>query len=156
MTALRPMPAGTYPTYLEAAILGYAHENVTAGRWPEPGSMERSRDDFLSLLPAGLATPDNHLFELLDKEDGAVVGFVWYAMQRKRGACTAFIYDLEILEAHRRQGHGTRALAAVEQHAAKLGATAMALNVFTGNRAAQDLYSRSGFVVTNMNMLKRL
>ena len=85
-----------------------------------------------------------------------MVGFVWYAMQCKRGACAAFIYDLEVLEAHRRQGHATRALAAVEQHAARLGATQVALNVFSGNRAAQALYSRLGFVVTNINMLKRL
>src|SRR5688572_30197531 len=123
MTSIRPMQPGSYALYLEAAILGYARENVAAGRWPEAGSVERSRESFVSLLPQGLSTPDNHLFEVLG-EGGLLAGFIWYALDRKHGACSAFIYDLEILEAQRRKGHATRALAAVERHAAERGATA--------------------------------
>jgi ribosomal protein S18 acetylase RimI-like enzyme len=156
MTALRPMRSETWSGYLESAILGYARENVESGRWSEVGAVERSRDDFHSLLPAGIATPDNYLFEVLEKEAGPLVGFVWYAMDRKHGSCQAFIYDLEILAAHRRKGHARRALLALEQHAAALGATAVGLNVFATNRIAQELYHKLGYATTNVNMSKSL
>jgi len=156
MTALRPMQTETYATYLETAILGYASENVEAGRWPELGAFERSRDEFHALLPAGIATPDNHLFEILDSEGGQVVGYVWYTLRRNHGACLAFIYDLEIMEAHRRKGHARRALLLLEQHAVELGATTVGLNVFATNHGAQELYRKLGFATTNFNMSKPL
>jgi ribosomal protein S18 acetylase RimI-like enzyme len=150
------MRSGVYASYLEAAIQGYARENVAAGRWPEVGALERSRDDFHALLPAGIDTPDNYLFEILEGEDDPVIGFIWYALGRKRGSCLAFIYDLEILEAHRRKGHARRALLALEQHAAERGATAVGLNVFAANHVAQELYRKLGYAVTNFNMSKPL
>jgi ribosomal protein S18 acetylase RimI-like enzyme len=156
MTALRPMQPGNYGSYLDAAIAGYAQENVEAGRWSEVGAYERSRDDFHALLPEGIATPDNYLFEVLEEEAGPLVGFVWYALNRKHGSCSAYIYDLVIHEPFRRKGHARRALLALEQHAVALGATAMGLNVFATNDGAQKLYRELGYVATNVNMSKPL
>jgi ribosomal protein S18 acetylase RimI-like enzyme len=156
MTTLRPMQAQTFPAYLEAAIVGYARDNVEAGRWPAVGALERSRDDFQFLLPRGLDTPDNFLFEILDGEAGSTVGFVWYAIERKHGACAAYVYDLEIKAEHRRQGHALRALRALEAQAAASGAASIGLNVFADNVAAQSLYRRLGYAPTNINMYKSL
>jgi ribosomal protein S18 acetylase RimI-like enzyme len=156
MTALRPMQAQTYAGYLEAAIVGYAQDNVTAGRWPELGALERSREDFDALLPQGLATPDNHLFEILDGESGPIVGCVWYAIERKHGACAAYVYDLEIKLEHRRKGHALRALQALEVRAQASGAVSIGLNVFADNAGAQSLYRRLGYKPTNINMYKAL
>ncbi len=150
------MQPGSYAGYLDAAIREYARENVEAGRWSEVGAYERSRDDFHALLPAGIATPDNYLFEVLEDEAGPVVGFVWYAVERKHGSCSAFIFDLEIHAPYRRKGHARRALLALEKHAVSLGATALGLNVFATNHGAQKLYRELGYATTNVNMSKPL
>ena len=64
MTTLMPMRPERYGPYLEAAIVGYAQDNVSAGRWPEVGALERSREDFPEPLPQGLATLHNFLYEI--------------------------------------------------------------------------------------------
>lgn len=146
----------TYPAYLEAAIAGYAQDNVAAGRWPEVGALERSREDFASLLPAGLDTPDNFLFEILEDEAGPMVGVAWCTIERKHGACFAYIYDLEVQAEHRRRGHALRAVLALESLAAASGADSVGLNVFANNLGARQLYRRLGYVPTNFNMRKSL
>ena len=156
VTVLRSMQAATYPTYVEAAISGYAEDNVGAGRWARVGALERSRDDFASLLPRGLDTPDNFLFEILENDGGAIVGFLWYAIERKHGSCAAYIYDLEVRTEHRRKGHARRALHALELVAAESGATSIGLNVFANNVGAQALYQDLGYAPTNVNMHKSL
>jgi ribosomal protein S18 acetylase RimI-like enzyme len=156
VTALRPMQADTYRAYLESAVKGYAEENVAAGRWPQVGAIERSRDDFESLLPHGLDTPDNFLFEILADESGPIVGYVWYKVERKHGSCSAYVFDLEVKPEHRRRGHAWRALKALEALAADSGATSISLNVFANNNGAQALYQKLGYVPTNFNMGKSL
>lgn len=156
MTALCAMRVETYPAYAEAAVAGYAADNVAAGRWPLGGAVERSRQEFASLLPRGLETPDNLLFEILEDEGGPTVGFVWVALARRHGACTAYVYDLEVLPSHRRLGHAWRALQAVERLAIEAGATTIGLNVFASNVGAQALYRKLGYVPTNVNMVKPL
>jgi len=156
MINLRPMRHEAFAAYLDAAVEGYAKECVAAGRWQESGSQERSRDDFLSLLPLGLGTPDNFIFEILQGEHGPVIGVVWYAIERKYSVPTAYVYDLEVKAAYRRQGHALRALREVERSAMAAGAASIGLNVFADNPAAQALYRKLGYVTTNCNMHKRL
>jgi ribosomal protein S18 acetylase RimI-like enzyme len=150
------MRAESYAAYLEAAIASYAQGNISAGRWPEVGALERSRADFELLLPQGLATPDNHLYEILAAEGGQVVGFVWLAIENKHGAASAYIYDLEVKVEFRRRGHAKRALQALESIAKDAGATSIGLNVFANNAGAKAMYQELGYVPTNVNMYKSL
>lgn len=154
MTLLRPLPPEAFPAYMQASITHYAQENVEAGRWPPEGAIARSQADFAALLPQGLATPDHHIFEVLATETGPVVGHLWMALERRHGACEAFIYNVEIAPAHRRQGHARRAFEAVEPLAIALGATAIGLHVFAGNEGAQALYHALGYRATGINMRK--
>lgn len=156
MTQLRRMPESVFPGYLEAAIVGYADVNVAAGRWPAAGALQRSREDFDHLLPLGLETPDNFLFEIVEEGRGVAVGVLWYALIRKYGACTAFVYDIEIKAEHRRQGHARNALREFEKLAREGGATSVGLNVFANNPAAQALYRKLGYIPTNMTLRKPL
>ncbi len=156
MTILLPMRPESYPAYVEASIAAYAEDNVKAGRWAESGAVERSRADFASLLPRGLDTPDNFLFEILEREEGPVVGFAWLALERKHAPPTAYIYDIKIEAPHRRKGHAYRALQALEAKAAAAGATSIGLNVFAFNTGAQALYRKLGYATTNFNMRKPL
>ncbi len=104
MTVLRPMRQSTYPAYLQAAISGYAQDNVAAGRWAEIGAPERSRDEFQKLLPDGLDTPGQVLCEIAESDAGPALGFVWYAVETQHGSCTAYIFDVEVKAEHRRKG----------------------------------------------------
>ena len=145
-----------YTAYLKSAIRGYAHDNIAAGRWDRAGAVERARADFEFLLPHGVDTPDNFLFEILAGDYGPVVGFAWLAIDRKYGPVSAYLYDIGIDAAHRRKGHGMRALRALEDFATGAGASSIGLNVFANNGEAQSLYWKLGYVPTNFNMRKRL
>jgi len=145
-----------YAAYEKAAVTGYADDNIAAGRWEREGAIERARADFEYLLPRGLDTPDNFLFEILDGHEGPVIGFAWLAIERKYGPASAYLYDIGIDAAHRRKGHGMRALRALEDFAAGAGAASIGLNVFANNNSAQALYRKLGYVPTNFNMRKRL
>jgi ribosomal protein S18 acetylase RimI-like enzyme len=141
---------------VEASIAAYADDKVAAGHWPRAGALERSRNDFLSLLPQGLATPDHRWFEIRAGEDGPRVGHLWFAVQEQHGQCGAFVYGVEVQPAHRRQGHARRAFEALELLAAELGAARIGLHVFGFNAAAQALYRSLGYAVTSLNMSKPL
>ncbi len=156
MTTLLPMRVESFDDYVEAAIVAYAQDNIAAGRWPQVGALERSRAAFESLLPQGLSTPGNFLFEIVGSEGGPVVGFVWIAIEDKYGAVSAYIYDIEIKPEYRRRGHALRALQALEPVAEAAGATDIGLNVFANNAGAQALYRKLGYVPTNFNMRKAL
>jgi ribosomal protein S18 acetylase RimI-like enzyme len=156
MTVLAPMGPQAFAAYVEAAVAGYAQDNIDAGRWPAEGALARSQADFASLLPQGLATPDHHLFEILAHAGGPVVGVLWLALEARHGLRGAFVYDIEIHEPHRRQGHATRTFRALEALAVEMGASSVGLHVFAHNPGAQALYARLGYAVSGINMLKPL
>jgi len=145
-----------FAAYLDSSVAAYAQDNVDAGRWPSEGAVERSRADFDDSLPQGLATPDNHLFEILDDQGGTRVGYLWFAVIVKHGLRGAYVYDLEVHPDHRRQGHAKRAFEALEARVAALGLSSIGLHVFGHNPGAQSLYSQLGYTVTGINMLKTL
>ena len=156
MTRLVPMTPAGYAVYVQQAIAGYAENNVASGRWPAQGALERSQRDFESLLPQGLATPEHTLFDILAGDDGPVVGFLWFAIEAPRGLRAAFVYDLAIHAAWRRQGHATRTFAALETLVRSLGVDRIGLHVFGFNTEAQALYAKLGYSVTGLNMQKLL
>jgi glyoxylase I family protein len=155
-TVLSRMTPAAYAVYLQQAIAAYAEDNVAAGRWPAEGALARSQADFDSLLPQGLATPDHHLFDLRAGADGPVVGFLWFGIDASRGLRSAFVYDLGIHAPRRRQGHATRAFAALEALVQALGLDRIGLHVFGFNAEAQALYAKLGYGVTGLNLQKHL
>ena len=156
MTVLVPMSAEVFKGYVENAVTGYARDNVESGRWPAEGALARSQADFDSSLPQGLATPDNYLFEIRTAEHGLLAGYIWFAVVEKNGLWSAFVYDVEIKEEFRRQGHAAAAFAALEPVVRKLGLTSIGLHVFNHNPGAQALYRKLGYEVTSVNMRKEL
>jgi ribosomal protein S18 acetylase RimI-like enzyme len=145
-----------YPAYLQSSVAGYADDNVAAGRWPAQGCVERSLAEFESLLPQGLATPNHHLFEILAAEGGPTVGFVWLAVEERHGIRGAFVYDVEVKPAYRRQGHAQRAFEQLETLAMSLELSTIGLHVFGHNPGAQALYAKLGYRVTGINMQKQV
>ena len=157
MTILTPMSPEAFMAWSRHSIEDYAAENVRAGRWPEgEGALQRSREEFESTLPQGLATPDHHLFEIRDEATGDAVGVLWVALQDRRGVRGAYVYNVEVHAPYRRQGHARRAFEALERWAVAQGAPTIGLHVFGHNPGAQALYEQLGFRVTGLNMLKTL
>ena len=160
MTKLVPMQAATFAVYRESSIHAYAEENVVARRWSEESALELAREDFETLLPQGLDTPDNYLYEIQitpdDTNTSTHAGYLWFAVVTKNGVRTGYVYDLEVFLEVRRQGHAERAFEALEPIARELGLASIALHVFAHNPSARTLYAKLGYKVTGHNMLKQL
>jgi RimJ/RimL family protein N-acetyltransferase len=156
MVRLIPMKTTEYQTYLAISIREYAEEKVQAGNWQPEEALERSTKEFQRLLPEGVATKDNYLYDIEDEALGAKVGMIWLARLMQGTKPVIFIYDFRIDEAHRRKGYGEQAMLAAEVQAKALGYDTIALHVFGHNHAARALYEKLGYEITNINMAKSL
>lgn len=154
MTTLIPMQQDAFKHFMDTAIIGYAEDNVSSGRWPADGAVERSRADYEESLPQGLSTPDNYLFEIRDDQKNIAVGFIWFGLVENNGIKSAFVYDVEVIPEYRRQGYARSAFQALESVVRNLGVKSISLHVFGHNTQAQALYSSLGFQITGINMQK--
>ncbi|MBK8528011.1 MAG: GNAT family N-acetyltransferase [Rubrivivax sp.] len=156
MTSIRPMQQKSFDAYRLASAQGYAHDNVTAGRWPDSGAFERALEDFDQSLPQGLSTPNNFVFDIRDDAKQETVGVIWFGVVEKNGIKSAFVYDVEVIAKHQRQGHARATFELLEPIVRQLGLQRIGLHVFKQNTGAQALYSSLGYEVTGINMLKQL
>jgi ribosomal protein S18 acetylase RimI-like enzyme len=149
------MSLGAFAGYREAAADAYAADNVSVGRWPREGALQRAYEDFDDSLPQGLATPENFLYDIVETNAGAVVGVIWLAVLVKDGLKTAFVYDIEVKPEFRRRGYARAAFSSLEPLVRSLGLSSIGLHVFGNNHGAQALYRSLGYEVTGLNMLKK-
>ncbi len=68
---LVPMSEAFFTQFRQAAVASDARPNVAGGRWPADAALALFEAEHERLLPAGLATPGSHLFEIRDPENGA-------------------------------------------------------------------------------------
>lgn len=151
---LRPLREDEYPALREHAIAAYASDMIENGGLPEDAAWRKSRADHASLLPEGLATPN--VAVLAVEADGETVGSVLLGERTEFGLTSAFLYDIQIGEAHRGRGLGRLAVALVEVEARARGHRRLVLNVFGGNDVARGLYRSAGFRETAVTMTKDL
>ncbi len=149
------MTMAEYQPYLDVSVRNYADEKVRAGNWQPEEALERSAKEFQQLLPDGVATKDNYLYNIEDEALGKV-GMIWLARLMLGTQPVMFIYDFVIDEPHRRKGYGEQAMLAAEVQAKALGYDTIALHVFGHNHAARALYEKLGYEITNINMAKKL
>jgi ribosomal protein S18 acetylase RimI-like enzyme len=154
MLRLAPMSDEHFAAYLEAAIPEYAADKVKAGEWLDEEAVAKSREGYGKLLPQGLASPGQFLFDVVAHESGESVGLLWIAVdERKRDA---FIYDVMLDAAHRGRGLGRETLGLAQAEAARRGCRTLSLHVFAHNTRAWSLYVKSGFEVVDAVMRKTL
>ncbi|MGE5337002.1 MAG: GNAT family N-acetyltransferase [Gemmatimonadota bacterium] len=154
MTVLVPMTEAEYAEFVAQTVVAYAADKVASGEWLPHESLALAQKVFDELLPQGLATPGNHLFTIRPRRDLAAVGRLWFAVQERAGKRIAYVYDVGVQPQHQRQGHASGAFFALEAEAARLGLSGIALHVFGHNAAAQAMYVKLGFHVTDINMYK--
>lgn len=160
MVTLAAMTEQQYLQWLTQAIEAYAGDKTEAGNWSAAEALEQSRATYQRLLPAGTATPDQHLFTILAEVAAGSgpqpVGMIWFGVVRAGPEPYAFIYDFRIDEAYRRRGFGRAALQAVEAEVRGLGLDRIGLHVFGHNTAALKLYEAAGYQVTNISLMKKV
>lgn len=155
MAVIRPLSEDEYAAWAARTIPAFAREKVESGAWSAEEALEKSKADLDRLLPNGKDTPDHFLHAIL-AEGGRPVGVLWFAIQQRGGERIAYLYNIEVDAAHRRQGHAQRALDALEAEAARLGLAGVALHVFGHNASAHALYVKHGYAATNVHMFKRV
>ena len=153
MRVIRPLTDAEYAAWKQDTIPSYAHEKVKSGAWDQAGALEKTRQEFESVLPGGKDTKDNHLFAVVATDD-TQVGVLWFAVKDRATARVAYIYNIEISPEHQRKGHAERALRALEGEVESLGLQGTALHVFGHNKAAQALYTKLGYLPTDISMYK--
>jgi ribosomal protein S18 acetylase RimI-like enzyme len=148
------MENSEFDTFLEENILRYAQENVDNGRWQADEALERSRATFQDLLPDGLQSKDQYIFNIFDDETGLNLGLLWVEVKMDEPNRPAFVFDFIIEKQYRGKGFGKRALLALDEKIQHMGAKSVALHVFGHNSIAFELYKKMGYEVTDINMRK--
>ena len=151
MISLRPMTQVEFDVYLPSLVEGYAQERAAAAHTPLEVERETSRSQIASLLKAGLATANQHVWRLA-AEGGEPVGILWVDVSETEQR--AFIYDFVIEPAFRGKGYGKQALEALETELRPKGVRRILLNVFGHNQVARHLYERSGYGMVAITMQK--
>ncbi len=153
--SLARMSETEYAAWLESAIQGYADDKVTSGAWLPLEALERSRTEYQTLLPAGVATPDNYLYSIRN-EAGEHVGVLWLSAVTENGQRFAFVYMVQVFEPYQRRGYAYAGMKLLEAEAQVLGLGKIALHVFGYNQAALALYQKLGYAITDYMMAKPL
>jgi GNAT superfamily N-acetyltransferase len=155
MFRLKPMDERRYETWRAASQRSYASEKVKAGNWRAEDAERLSREAFDQLLPNGRESAGHELRAMVNDAD-EWVGHAWYTIEDREQGRVVFIYDIEVYEAHRGHGYARAALATIDDYAREHDCIGVMLHVFGYNEPARELYRSSGFVETNVIMLKRV
>jgi ribosomal protein S18 acetylase RimI-like enzyme len=152
--SVRTMTPEQYERWSEQSMRSYAQDVATASGQPLALALERAQDQFAQLLPDGVDTAHTWLLTIVD-EAGTEIGVLWIGPHPQRPDA-AYIYEIEIDEAHRGRGLGRAAMTAAERLVADAGITEIGLNVFGFNARARSLYDSLGYRVVATQMTKTL
>lgn len=155
MVKLFPMDPADYPAYLENSIREYAEDKIKSGQWKESEALEKSRGEFLHLLPDGVHTRNEFIYSIVDEATNQKLGILWVEIKMDETPRRAFGYDFIVYEPFRGKGFGRQALQALDQLLISMDVKSMGLHVFGHNAAAFELYKKMGFEITNINMRKK-
>ena len=150
------MSKAGFQDYLKYAVASYAAENVKAGTWAADNAYETAKKAFDQLLPQGVATEGQFLYEIVDTSSSAKVGIVWHAVREFHGNRHAYLYDIRIDPMQRRQGFARAALSELEVLVRGQGLGTIRLQVFAHNVAAHALYEALGYETKHVVMEKAL
>lgn len=152
MIALRPMTSTDFPAYLDYFIADYSVELSNSYDLGVADAEERARREISSDLPDGALTVGQSLY-CIEAVPGITAGYLW--LRKNVPDNTAFVMDFYILPEERGKGLGRAALSKAEQMLAAENIHELRLRVASGNDVALNLYGRSGFQITGINMQKR-
>lgn len=150
----RSMTDAEFALWWESGLRGYARS------WAERGlssdeALAKAEADRTDALPDGLATAGARLEVLIS--EGETVGHLYLGRRAiSPDESGAFVYDVEVTEERRGQGHGRALMLLAEQGARADGTRRIGLHVFAGNTPALRLYESLGYQVDQVNSAKPL
>lgn len=157
LVTLVPMTPSEQRVFIEAQVADYvAWLLVQPNPITSAEAGRRARRD----IEAEIAEAAHELDILWSahSQDALTVGWLW--VKRVGVSATggsAFLHQILVLEAHRRQGFGRAMLAALEEQLASLGYRELRLNVWDSNTAARRLYHAAGYAsVANLGAKHQL
>lgn len=159
---LRPMRDAELGPFLATFTADWAVDLARIGDLTAAEAEAQARAAVAAELPAGLATPGQHLFSIVVELDGGgdrVVGSLWLSIApgATGGAGdVGFIEELVVEPAHRGRGIGAAAMCALEDAAPGLGLRALTLQVYAHNPRALALYERLGYQATGIRLRKHI
>ena len=156
MVKLVPTEQADFSAYLERGIAEYAEDKVKSGNWTVEEALERSRKEFEKYLPDGLQSKNEYIFSIVDGAGDQKLGMLWVEVKMDSTSHDAFIFDFRVEEQFRGKGYGKQALAALDDKLISMNVDSVGLHVFGHNIVAQELYKKSGYEITNINMRKVL
>ena len=156
MTTLIPIEQDDFESFLESEIIEYAQDKVKSGNWLAEDALEKSRVEFMSMLPDGPQTKDQFVFTILDEHTNQKLGVLWVQIKMDAPCRRAFICDFVIAPQFRGQGFGKQALQALDKKLDEMEVESVSMHVFAHNANAIALYEKMGYSVTNLYMGKNL
>lgn len=139
-----------YDVWHEANVESFALAIGPARNLEPEAALDHAREQLETLLPKGLATPDQLLWTAL--HEGEAVGTLWISMKN----AAPFVFGVEVDEEHRGQGFGRSIMLAAEDECRQRGYDRLELNVFGNNSTAIGLYASLGYFVLSQQMRKQL
>lgn len=156
MVRLVPMSLEEFEAFVELSMRDQAEGQVQAGTWraeEASAQMERLRSQF---LPAGVETPGQFFFAIVDADTGSTTGGLWYMVADEAGQRQVFVMDIQIYGPYRRRGYGSQAFRAMEQKAREMGIGQISLHVFRDNHPARAMYEKLGYTGAATMMSKQI
>jgi ribosomal protein S18 acetylase RimI-like enzyme len=101
-----------------------------------------------------LQSKDQFIYSIIEESTGQKPGMLWVEVKMDTAHHPAFIYDFIIEEQFRGKGYGRQTLTALDENLLSMNAESVRLHVFGDNTIAQELYKKSGYEITNVNMKK--
>lgn len=141
-----------FEIYRAKLIKSYAATIANNMRRSLEVAMVMSEQQIEGLLKDGVDTKDHYVFNVVDNVSSEKVGILWVNIKPEEKR--SFIFDIEIMSEHQGKGYGKATLKELEVFMKELGIKQIGLNVFADNTMAKALYEKSGYAVTNMNMVK--
>lgn len=152
---LRAMTDDEFGDWFTATADDYLAQRIRAG---ETADVARAKADehLAAAFPDGRPGPGHRLW--IAEADGATVGSVWVGPHPDRPGdpATAWLFAIEVDQAHRGRGLGRATLTALEAALAADGVSELGLNVFAGNDTARRLYATAGYHERAVSMFKKL
>ncbi|MFF4602389.1 GNAT family N-acetyltransferase [Streptomyces sp. NPDC001339] len=137
----RPLSAGEYPAWRDAAVAEYVRTQVAQGTSRDRAE-EAARADHHALLPDGAETPGQVLRLLV--HGGTDVGHLWVALGRP-GQPGGYVVDVRVAPDHRGRGHGRTLMLVAERISLAAGDAVLGLYVYADNAPARRLYDSLGY-----------
>lgn len=151
---LAEMGEPDFEVFKARTVKDYAEARIASGDWAAKDADRLAREAFDKILPNGLLTHQNDLWNIIASDQKCVIGSVWVQLRSRGTKQTGHILDIFVTESYRRMGVGRKAMKLVEDRLRVQQIDEITLNVFGYNTAAFELYKSLGFQVVELSMCK--